>query len=81
MIIQNGWDQTARYSISSIQDNRLDVKFDHFSHQSPSERGPKDFKVSLPQYKVSKLIHNSGNPVSMVKPSSGIVDWDVYNEF
>ena len=38
VIIQNGWDQTARYRISSIQDNRLDVKFDHHSHQSPSER-------------------------------------------
>ena len=38
--------------------------------------GPKDCKVSLPQYKVSKLIHNSGNPVFTVKSSFGIVDWD-----
>ena len=39
-------------------------------------KGPKDCNVSLPQYKVSKLIHNSGNPVFTVKSSFGIVDWD-----
>ena len=38
----------------------------------------KDFKISLPQYKVSKLIHNAGNPFFVVNSSS---DWDVYNEF
>ena len=71
VIIQNGWDQTARYRISSIQDNRLDVKFEHHNHQSPSERVLRTSRYPYHSTRYQKLIHSSGNRFFMF----GIVDW------